>query len=203
MIRLLRIHPGSALEDIQCEFACVNLDSPEDYVALSYTWGQEAPSIPILVEGKMVLVTENLYLALLHLRKRDVPTVWVDALCINQEDLQERASQVQQMKDVYQQAHTVVVWLGDEDQSSAQAFDTFHEMVEHLDWDDSVPTWLMKAIYEDRERWKTIIDTLSRRWFCRTWVLQEVLAAQDVHVLCGKDIIRMALFLKIIHSLLL
>ena len=195
--------PGSALDDIECEFSYVDLDSPGVYVALSYTWGQQTPSVPILVNGKVVPVAENLYLALLHLRKRQSTTLWVDALCINQRDLQELASQVQQMKHIYQQASLVVVWLGDEDHSSALAFDAFHEMVEHLSWENRVPEWLIKAIVADPKRWKAISDTLDRPWFRRTWVIQEVLAAREAYVLCGKDLINMALFLRIIHSLLL
>jgi Heterokaryon incompatibility protein (HET) len=80
---------------------------------LSLIHGNSSPSVPILVNGAMVLVSENLYLALLHLRKRGSTTLWVDALWINQSDLQERASQVHQMKDIYQRASIVVVWLGD------------------------------------------------------------------------------------------
>ena len=94
MIRLLRIRPGHTLNTIECDFLYVNLHSSGDYVALSYTWQQQAPSVPILVNGRMVLVSENLYPALLHLRKRGFTTLWIDAICINQRDLPERASQV-------------------------------------------------------------------------------------------------------------
>jgi hypothetical protein len=89
MIRLLQIRPGHTLNTIECDFLYVNLHSSGDYVALSYTWQQQAPSVPILVNGRMVL-----YLALLHFRKRGSTTLCIDAICINQSDLPERASQV-------------------------------------------------------------------------------------------------------------
>jgi hypothetical protein len=143
MIRLLRIHPGHTLSTIECDFLYVNLHSSGDYVALSYTWQQQAPSVPILVNGRMVLVSENLYLALLHLRKRGFTTLWIDAICINQRDLPERASQVHQMKDIYQRASIVVVWLGDANNSSTQAFDALHGILEHLNWQSKVPSWIV------------------------------------------------------------
>lgn len=96
-IRILQLQPGNILSTISCDFLYVDLESAKDYAALSYTWGSAAPSIPILLHGKVTLVSENLYLALLHLRKRDVTLIWVDALCINQEDLAERARQVSHM----------------------------------------------------------------------------------------------------------
>jgi hypothetical protein len=202
-IRLLRILPGFTLTNIECEFLYVDLDSSPDYVALSYTWGQQTPSVSVLVNRKVVQVSENLYLALLHLRKRGSTRVWVDAICINQEDLTERASQVQQMKDVYRKATVVTVWLGEEDSSSALAFDVFHEMVEHLDWEYRVPQRLIESTIGDARRLKAINDILDRPWFSRTWVIQEVLAAREVYIICGKDVISMILFLRIMRSLLL
>jgi hypothetical protein len=125
------------------------LESAKDYEALSYTWGIAAPSIPIQLHGKVTLVSENLYLALLHLRKRGVKLIWVDALCINQEDLAERARQVSHMEEVYRRASLVWVWLGDNDESSELAFDELHGLGQHLDWDEAVPQeYLVKEMID-------------------------------------------------------
>ncbi|KAF2188004.1 hypothetical protein K469DRAFT_704283 [Zopfia rhizophila CBS 207.26] len=82
MIRLLQIRPGYTLDIIECDFLYVDLHSSGQYDALSYTWQQQAPSVPILVNRSMMLTSENLYLALLHLRKRGVTRLWADALCL-------------------------------------------------------------------------------------------------------------------------
>jgi Heterokaryon incompatibility protein (HET) len=76
MVRLLQILPGHILSTIKCDFLYVDLRSCEDYVALSYTWQQQAPKVSILVNETVFLVSENLYLALLHLRKRECARIW-------------------------------------------------------------------------------------------------------------------------------
>lgn len=205
MFRLLQIRPAYSLGTVECDLVHVDLNSPREYVALSYTWDQRAPSVPILVNGRMVTVSENLYLALVHLRKRGVESLWVDALCINQSDDQERASQVQQMKDIYQGAWVVIVWLGDENRLSEHAFDALHGMVEQMDWRDIVRSGIFDPcrMAQDAEKWRAISHVLHRPWFRRTWVIQEILAARQAFILCGKDLLSMDLFLKIINSILL
>jgi hypothetical protein len=179
------------------------LESAKDYEALSYTWGIAAPSIPIQLHGKVTLVSENLYLALLHLRKRGVTLIWVDALCINQEDLAERARQVSHMEEIYRRASIVWVWLGDNDESSELAFDELHGLGQHLDWDEAVPQeYLVKEIDRHPQRWRAISELLYRPWFRRMWIIQEILSARCAMMICGKDIIDANLFLKLVYSLL-
>ncbi|KAF1808662.1 hypothetical protein P152DRAFT_210245 [Eremomyces bilateralis CBS 781.70] len=74
-------------------------------------------------------------------------------------------------------------------------------MVEHLSWERRKPKWLIKSIVADPKRWKAISDILNWPWFRRTWTIQEVLAAREVYVLCGKDSITMTLFLRIIYHM--
>jgi hypothetical protein len=113
----------------------VDLRCAGEYAALSYTWGSADHSIPILVNNRVSLITENLYLALLHLRQRNVTMLWVDALCINQDDLAERGRQVAQMKDVYCRAAMVHIWLGESDEFTERVFDELHSLSDHLDYD--------------------------------------------------------------------
>jgi hypothetical protein len=175
-----------------------------DYAALSYTWGQIAPSIPILVNGSVTMVSENLYLALLHLRKREVTRLWVDAICINQDDFPERASQVSQMKGIYQNAAIVFIWLGESNKLSEQAFDELHGLTELLDWDDVIPRHELdqNMMDENHQKWRAISEILHRPWFRRMWIIQEALSARRAMIVCGKDILDLDLFLKIINSIL-
>ncbi|OAL43782.1 HET-domain-containing protein [Pyrenochaeta sp. DS3sAY3a] len=200
-IRLLHLKPGHSMSTIQCDFSYVNLDSPGMYLALSYTWGRDPPPIPILVNGKATLVTDNLYLALLHFRKRGIKTLWVDFLCINQNDLAERASQVSLMRDVYCKADMVLVWLGESNALTARAFDELHGLAELVDFDNAIPTeYIRSSAVQDSERWRAISEVLYRPWFRRMWIIQEVLSARKGIVMCGQDIIELGLFLNIINS---
>jgi hypothetical protein len=125
-IRLLVILPRQRGEDmkiIRCRLVHVKfLDNPS-YEALSYTWvinnndhGQDVMDY-IYVDGAKVKILPNLYLALRSLRedpywKLAERTVWADAICIDQENLEERLSQVRLMDFIYSRAIGVVVWLG-------------------------------------------------------------------------------------------
>jgi hypothetical protein len=130
-IRLLQICPGHDLNTIECDFLYVDLHSPGEYTALSYAWKKQDACVPILLNGMVHLVTEDVYLALLYLRKRQVAILWIDTLCINQDDTEERNRQVQQMKDIYRRASLVVIWLGESNDSSTLAFNALHGMQEH------------------------------------------------------------------------
>ncbi|PMD53636.1 uncharacterized protein K444DRAFT_700269, partial [Hyaloscypha bicolor E] len=89
-----------------------------DYVALSYTWGNTDETSEIVVNGKPVKVRPNLECALRVLREkgpiRAGMKVWIDALCLNQMDTNEKNAQVPRMREIYQRALNVVVWLGPE-----------------------------------------------------------------------------------------
>ncbi|KAF2475914.1 HET-domain-containing protein [Lindgomyces ingoldianus] len=203
-IRLLQIKPGYTLSTIECDFVYVDLQSAGDYAALSYTWGICDPSIPILVNKRVSLITENLYLALIHLRQREVTMLWVDALCINQDDLAERARQVAQMKEVYCRAAIVHIWLGESNELSERAFDELHGLSEHLDYDAAVPSRFFDevAMNGHHQRWRAISEILYRPWFRRVWVIQEALSARRAMMVCGKDIIDLDLFLRLINSMI-
>jgi hypothetical protein len=110
--RLLRILPISDMsEDVYCTTEEFDRESDQcpPYAALSYTWGQASFRKPLKLNGQLMVVTENLYEALVHLR-RMIPdiVVWIDALSINQDDPAERGHQVAQMRAIYSNARRVV-----------------------------------------------------------------------------------------------
>ncbi|KAK2754755.1 ankyrin repeat and sam domain containing protein 6 [Colletotrichum kahawae] len=123
LLRLLKSYAGP----ICCELFEVQVtergcDTP--YEALSYVWGSSDLTHRIEVNGKELSITANLHVALSHLRLIDADRVlWVDAVCIDQNNHKERGHQVQQMGDIYHQARQVVVWLG-EATSETDAFMT-------------------------------------------------------------------------------
>lgn len=117
--RLVRLLPAEDLEDIQLVIECVELDNCVSYEALSYCWGDASVKTTIRCEGGALHVTKNLKAALLYLRNRTAERLlWIDAVCINQADLQERSQQVGIMRDIYRNASGTIVWLGEESQNS-------------------------------------------------------------------------------------
>lgn len=84
-----------------------------DYEALSYAWGNESYKCGISIDGRTLSVTENLQNALTQLRYATRPrTLWVDAICLNQNDETEKRHQIPIMHLIYAQASKVIVWLG-------------------------------------------------------------------------------------------
>ncbi|KAM7183351.1 Heterokaryon incompatibility protein (HET) domain containing protein [Naviculisporaceae sp. PSN 640] len=127
-IRVAILLPGPWREVVRCELKVVDLsDESTQYEAISYCWGDEKVTTPIIIDEREVPVTVNLNDALKRLRKRDQGrTVWADAICINQEDTVERQHQVEMMRDIYSHATTVHVFMGESSASklALEHFDT-------------------------------------------------------------------------------
>ncbi|KAN0116731.1 Heterokaryon incompatibility [Hyaloscypha variabilis] len=88
-----------------------SLDQRPHYEALSYVWGTEKAPDPILLDGQPFYITENLKDALIMVRQgsQKERVLWIDAICINQNDLSERSAQVRQMRQIYSSAERVLV----------------------------------------------------------------------------------------------
>lgn len=92
-------------------------------IMLSYCWRDPLVTVPIQVDGRVEHITTNLEAVLRELRARRIKTVWVDALCINQQDLVESGLQVMRMLLIYSRAVEVLAWLGPEAKGSARAME--------------------------------------------------------------------------------
>ena len=115
-IRLLHLFPGDDGGALKCTFSLVSLDDELDYEAVSYVWGdaEDRRSVNVEAVDEPVLITRNLGSVLRNIRLQDRQRVlWVDALCINQQDLNERGSQVAMMVTIYSQSSRVLAYLGD------------------------------------------------------------------------------------------
>ncbi|KAI1567340.1 endo-polygalacturonase precursor [Pyrenophora tritici-repentis] len=96
--------------------------------ALSYVWGLSENPDSIYIGDCRSEVTPNLHAALLHLRDTSFARIlWIDALCINQKDDDEKSGQIQLMAQIYAVAKEVVVWLGEEADDSSTAFEAIRD----------------------------------------------------------------------------
>jgi hypothetical protein len=116
-IRLIHLQPS---EDCNSPVEVAVVEAPfgdkPKYEALSYTWGSDAAQHDIRVDGKRFLVRPNLLEALMHLRGlSETRVLWIDAICINQADIEERNRQLYLMPHIYGRAQMVLVWLGHDD----------------------------------------------------------------------------------------
>jgi hypothetical protein len=105
---------------------------PNNYVAMSYAWGTEAPTKPIFLNGKEIHVRQNLEAGLRQFRNMDYfrrrGKVWIDAISINQSNKEEVDAQVQMMGSIYRLAGNVIVWLGPEADGSEKAIRSLEAM---------------------------------------------------------------------------
>lgn len=175
-IRLMRLLPGFANETLRCSIRHVNLDDNPTYEAVSYTWatqdGETRMTGELLCQDNTCLkISENCQAVLRRIRaKGHARTLWLDMACIDQQHLAERNHQVNMMDRIYRQAQLVIVDLGDDDEPSRALFDG-----------------IMKRHNNQLATEAQIQQFLSRRWFSRGWVLQEVALAKYAIVHCGHD----------------
>jgi hypothetical protein len=120
-IRLLLLKPGLKPSPIECSVENLAIAEARSlkFRALSYTWGPPEETETVLLEGIRVQVRKNLWQALYYLRSADTELcLWIDALSINQDDVEERNNQVSMMGLIYNKSVEVFVWLGPESHSS-------------------------------------------------------------------------------------
>ncbi|KAK7421164.1 hypothetical protein QQX98_002293, partial [Neonectria punicea] len=194
-IRLLTLHPSpSTTKPLECRLSQVSLDELKDpkakhtYEALSYVWGAKNGSIPITCDGQTLLVTPNCESALRHLRHKFTRRVlWIDAICIDQQSLEEKNSQVSLMGEIYTTAKRVVIWLGpglpgDEDLLRHARIGGRLYHVRGLPTERILPgqrtrKWVSKVITE--EEIESVRRICSNVWFTRIWTMQELLLASS------------------------
>ncbi|KAG8165586.1 hypothetical protein KVR01_004138 [Diaporthe batatas] len=178
------------------------LEDNPTYVAVSYA--RDDPSaVGHFVDSDGVETALGYNQAVLDIVSTLVPPgdtlyLWIDAVCINQEDPDERASQVEIMGEIYSTAQQVIVFLGTADDASTRAMDLLQLTRGLMQASGDV---LLTRGLEDFEKrslgagippasWADVAQLLCRPWFTRRWVVQEVALARDVTVVCGRHAAR-------------
>ncbi|KAI5360443.1 putative heterokaryon incompatibility [Septoria linicola] len=111
--RLLKYRPYAGFDGLSFHVSWWSMKDAPRYNAISYTWGEES-SITIFVNGMFISIWQNCYDALHQALGFDEGAyIWIDSICINQDDVREKNAQVQRMLDVYHNTENVLVCLGD------------------------------------------------------------------------------------------
>ncbi|UPL03879.1 hypothetical protein LCI18_014813 [Fusarium solani-melongenae] len=176
-IRVLVLKAGKPGDPLRCELEHVNLQRGPIYEALSYTWADEKgdDSICRAIQcghgDQFIGITKNCELALLRLRKRSVDRrLWVDAVCIDQSNIQERNHQVKNMIAIFRSAVRVAVFLGEGNPILSRLID-----------------YMSNDTGGELPRVSDFISLFRSRWFHRVWVLQEVAVAKSILVMYGTE----------------
>ncbi len=196
-IRLVVVEPATdASQPLHCQLKHASLRRLPQYKALSYTWGAEDPCNSIILDGRTVPVRGNLENALRRLRQdshNEPFNLWIDAICINQEDDEEKSDQISKMRIIFEQATMVAVWLGSELANSPLAFKLVHDLTncaaENLSALITDPTRL--------DQIKALRELYYRDYWWRIWVIQEVVVAENVTIYCGDNSLPWAIFERV------
>jgi hypothetical protein len=191
--RTLVLQPGVGEEPLQCSLQASLLGDVR-FEAISYVWGSDVKDYEILCEGQTIAITTNLWIVLRHVRSNVPRVLWADSICINQEDLEEKAHQVGMMGQIYRSASRVLIFIGlDDFGHGANVSSLLHDMsdmirpiIEHPDTDlDSFPHLDDDAPILRDARWKSFDYLLEQNWFTRGWVVQEAALAKEGQVIWG------------------
>ncbi|XDG08022.1 hypothetical protein ABKA04_007637 [Annulohypoxylon sp. FPYF3050] len=195
--------------------------SPESikYICLSYTWGTpflhekndpgdpsrwKKKSILKLIDSSTgssgtILITQNLvdFLHYLFLNPPgDVAYIWIDAICINQQDLAERASQVQMMDQIYKCCERTTIWLGCEDENTEQVFQILASISEPAKCVGTGSQGSMSRLFNlyrvglsswELDVWEMLGHFFERSWFHLVWAVPQIVLPENILFVCGQS----------------
>ncbi|KAI9863872.1 MAG: hypothetical protein M1813_003524 [Trichoglossum hirsutum] len=199
---------------IECELVHVPLHSASQYEALSYVWGPPDRDVTIHIKAgglqprtNALRVTNSLFIALWHLRYASQRRhLWIDQICINQDNTLEKNAQVHRMGEIYSRASSTVVWLGPRDDDAELLQDMYNQLsslpsrtedpggVRMLD--QQALAKVIGTSFRDekhsamiRRRRHLLERFLGLPWFCRVWVYQEAVVALRVDMIWGNIVL--------------
>jgi hypothetical protein len=166
---------------------------------LSYTWAKNDSTRVFWLDDQesMINISDDLDTALRCLRHgTESRFVWIDFICINQDDLEERKQQVELMYQIYSEARKVIIYLGPQKDGSEDMPKLFESIRKAHHNSTAIDASVRKPWTEEEwvalglpplkdSIWAQMARFLSRPWFRRVWIIQEVLAAKEIYVICG------------------
>jgi hypothetical protein len=159
-IRLLKLSRETK-GPVHCEVKVFPLERAPEYIALSYRWGPPSPLNDLYIEGKTLKIRDILNSCLLELREGLEAWLWIDQICIAQENNSERNHQVGMMSRIYSNSMSVIIWMGDIPLAAPGEHDSYN--------DSDLDLASAKVL-------------LGNTYFTRLWIIQEVLLANSIKI---------------------
>jgi hypothetical protein len=217
-IRLLYLHTAGSYHQLPIEVSLREfpIDALPNFGALSYAWSTDdepaSLSGELLCDGASIMITKNCEAALKRLRRpKEDQVLWVDAVCIDQSNIEERSLQVGLMRQIYSQASWVALWVGDSSSTvdeesglplSDLGMDYIHDFAVEIaertnSGQDPSDGPLYQEFIKDRRafhysdsevftpRVRGLWDVFHRNWWKRLWVIQEVALSKAPTLICG------------------
>jgi hypothetical protein len=178
-IRLIRLSRVPNTERVSCELFHEDLDSKPEYDALSYYWGAPSELETISLNGSDILICRNLHRFLQSLVARSTSlVVWLDVLCINQQDVTERNWQFRLMQEIFESAQNVYAWLGEGDADCKLAMRCVTANDQTATLAKSIKPQVLKQYLE---------QLFIQPYWTRIWIIQETVLAKNLWILYGAE----------------
>jgi hypothetical protein len=170
-----------------------------DFEAMSYCWESDIRERKIVLNNALFDVPKNLEVMLQRLRALPDSKVgmrfWIDALCINQGDIEEKNNQVRLMQEIYLSAFAVIVWLGDTAEGSDDAVEFILSVTEYGLGKENVEAGYVRSIPLKGRKlqvlnrhlpWKELFSLFTRNYWRRLWIIQELALNHNMTLfMCG------------------
>lgn len=203
--RYIILLPGKDNEPLRCKLRTSRLRR-NTFEAISYVWGSSVKNQEIICDEHVLKITTSLSNVLKRLRLSDTRRfLWVDGICINQEDLEEKNYQVAIMGQIYRSAKCVLIYIGADDEGHGQRLCSFVNEANQMIDDtckriDMSAEWFPWPKEDDPlltdDRWESFKHFLSQEWFHRGWVVREATVAQYGIIIWGQSELDWVHFMK-------
>ncbi|KAF7541528.1 hypothetical protein G7Z17_g11953 [Cylindrodendrum hubeiense] len=208
-IRILRLSGGTS-RILFAELVETTLGNHQSYEAISYSWGKLDKSHTLAIQGgSTIKIAESLYNALRATRHSKIEdgarNLWADGVCINQGDQNERSQQVMLMAEVYQSAHRVITYIGENTLKVDRGINLANNLISCFEERrKTINSATVLNVYakhsipsESDPDWASLRDFLDRSWYTRIWIIQESVQNPNMIMMCGDVEIDWNIFAKL------
>jgi hypothetical protein len=211
--RAFEVIEASCLDrELTCEIIEEDISTSLKYDAISYTWLGFPQNIPLRVKGEQRLwINAPLYACLQRLMANsDNRLCWIDQICVDQTNMEEKNAQVLLMHKIYGKASKTYIWLGEEDLDSREALttlDNLNPVGQNIPLGEQLTKakLMLKGKLTDsksetfRNRC-SIGKLLNRAWFERAWIYQEASVSPSVMIIIGSSQIDFGRFISAVRA---
>ncbi|OQE20725.1 hypothetical protein PENFLA_c016G06074 [Penicillium flavigenum] len=185
-IRLVYLYSGNGLHSLECDVQHLNMDSGLPYLAISYACSEEETSQRLLIGRNYYLsISRSLFEALRDTRAPHGDgycIIWVDTVCIDHDDANERFQQLPLMREIYHRATNAIIYIGPETHNSRLGIELAHHLMLWRVGQSTVP-----LPPETDAKWEALRALLRRPWPTRTWPFVQSLLCKSIPTMaCGR-----------------